>query len=495
MSREAKLKISQWLVMPSLNLLERGEQTIKVEPKTMDLLVCLARRAGRVVSVDELIATVWNGVVVGDGSVYLIVSRLRRLLDDDECKHIETIPKRGYRLTAPVVWLEPPASGAAPVADRGSGSARKTIRGLRMAAIGGALAVLVVAATVWAIRAASPHRLPSPDAVGVAQPDRSKSTPVDSPQVQRAILQILTGTSLPKELAVLDNTSGIDPHSARALALRAFLYSMSLTNTSMASAVDPTSRAETEKSVVRYAERALALDPNAVLAHLALGNERFFDWRWTEATASFERAAEANGNAITPGFASYVFLSSYLGRHDRAIELARSMIQTNPTSPYFYGFLGLALAYAGEYEAAERELQFVVDALPQYDIGRAALASVQIALGEKADALPNIKAIQNPERAYLLSLLGRQPQTAAAELPACSRKGADHSTGRRAMACLAAGDPAAALTWLERAAKKARRHEPDDGFFALMVLKMNVAKDPTLAQPEFADVLLRIHGD
>lgn len=419
----------------------------------------------------------------------MIISRLRRLLDDDECRHIETIPKRGYRLTAPVVRLEPAASMAAPAGARAP-------RRLPAAGIGAVLVALVVGATVWSIRAAvSPPRVPSAAAVGVVPSDRGQSKPIDSPEVQRAFLQILTGTSLPEELALLDNTPGIDSHSARALALRAFLYSMSLTNTAMAAAVGPASRAETEKRILHYAERALALDPNAAMAHIALGNEHFFDWRWTEATASFERALEASNNVITPGIAAYVFLNSYLGRHDRAIELARSTMRTNPASPYFYILLGPALANAGEYEEAERELRFVVDALPKYYVGRAALASVQIALGEKAEALPNIKVIQNPERAYLLSILGRQPHPAAAELPECSREGPDDSTGTRAVACLAAGDPAAALTWLERAADKARRHEPDDGFYALMGLKMNVAKDPTLAQPEFADVLSRIRGD
>ena len=75
----------------------------------MDVLAYLARRAGEVVSVDELIASVWRGVVVGDGSVYLAVNQLRHALEDegDGTRYIETIPKRGYRLTVPVEQLEP----------------------------------------------------------------------------------------------------------------------------------------------------------------------------------------------------------------------------------------------------------------------------------------------------------------------------------------------------------------------------------------------------
>ena len=48
----------------------------------MDVLVFLARRNGAVVSIEELIASVWKGVVVGDGSVYLAIRQLRQVLDD-----------------------------------------------------------------------------------------------------------------------------------------------------------------------------------------------------------------------------------------------------------------------------------------------------------------------------------------------------------------------------------------------------------------------------
>jgi TolB-like protein/Flp pilus assembly protein TadD len=70
----------------------------------MDVLMALARRAGEVVSVDELISDVWQGVSVGDGSAYVAIKQLRAALDDprEPQSHIETIPKRGYRLSVPV---------------------------------------------------------------------------------------------------------------------------------------------------------------------------------------------------------------------------------------------------------------------------------------------------------------------------------------------------------------------------------------------------------
>jgi len=110
MSSPTRIKVGAWIVSPALNSIERGEHSIKLEPRAMDVLVCLAGRSGDVVSLEELLGSVWKGVVVGDGSVYLAIKQLRQALAvaGDDTAYIETIPKRGYRLTVPV---EPIAAG------------------------------------------------------------------------------------------------------------------------------------------------------------------------------------------------------------------------------------------------------------------------------------------------------------------------------------------------------------------------------------------------
>ena len=115
MSQTARFRFGPWTISPALNLLERGTRSIRIEPRAMDVLVLLARRDGAVVSVDELIASVWKGVIVTDGSVYLAISQLRQALDDpaDGMQYIETIPKRGYRLTVPVERIEEKSMPAA----------------------------------------------------------------------------------------------------------------------------------------------------------------------------------------------------------------------------------------------------------------------------------------------------------------------------------------------------------------------------------------------
>lgn len=105
----AVVQIGDWIVNPALDTISRGTETLKLEPRTMQLLLCLANSAGGVVSVDRLLIDVWPGVVVGSASVYQAISQLRKLLGDVDANptYIATIPRKGYRLIAPVRNIAP----------------------------------------------------------------------------------------------------------------------------------------------------------------------------------------------------------------------------------------------------------------------------------------------------------------------------------------------------------------------------------------------------
>jgi DNA-binding winged helix-turn-helix (wHTH) protein/Tol biopolymer transport system component len=92
------------LVLPALNRIRRGEETVHVEPRVMMVLVCLADRPGEVLSREYLFGTVWPGAVVCEEALTRTISELRRLFHDDakSPRVIETIRKGGYRLVAPV---------------------------------------------------------------------------------------------------------------------------------------------------------------------------------------------------------------------------------------------------------------------------------------------------------------------------------------------------------------------------------------------------------
>ena len=97
-------RVGSWLVQPSRNTISQNGTSNRLEPKVMEVLVCLADHGGEVVSKEKLLQTVWPDTFVTDDVLKRSVSELRRLLGDDarEARVIETIPKRGYRLLAPV---------------------------------------------------------------------------------------------------------------------------------------------------------------------------------------------------------------------------------------------------------------------------------------------------------------------------------------------------------------------------------------------------------
>lgn len=99
-----RAQIGEWSADPESNELSRGSETLRIEPKAMDVLMLLADRVGRVVSREELFMAVWPGVVVGDEALTQTINKLRKALGDNSRSpsYIETIAKRGYRLIAPV---------------------------------------------------------------------------------------------------------------------------------------------------------------------------------------------------------------------------------------------------------------------------------------------------------------------------------------------------------------------------------------------------------
>ena len=83
-------------------LLEQGEP-IGLGPRALDILVMLARRAGETVTKEELLANVWPGVFVEEGTLRVHIASLRRALREglQGRNFIATVPGRGYSLVVP----------------------------------------------------------------------------------------------------------------------------------------------------------------------------------------------------------------------------------------------------------------------------------------------------------------------------------------------------------------------------------------------------------
>jgi DNA-binding winged helix-turn-helix (wHTH) protein len=116
--------LGEWRVQPQLNRLSRPTgETVQLEPKMMDVLVCLAQTPGRVVSRDELIDAVWPEVFISESVLTRAIAGLRKALGDDarRPRFIETISKRGYRLIgAAPPETAPKATAATSVAPGGA---------------------------------------------------------------------------------------------------------------------------------------------------------------------------------------------------------------------------------------------------------------------------------------------------------------------------------------------------------------------------------------
>lgn len=100
----AHFRLGAWLVEPGVNRLTRGCETVRIEPRAMEVLVYLKDRAGELVCKQELIDHVWRAEVVAQGSLTAIISQLRSALHDDttQPEYIETIHTKGYRLVAEI---------------------------------------------------------------------------------------------------------------------------------------------------------------------------------------------------------------------------------------------------------------------------------------------------------------------------------------------------------------------------------------------------------
>lgn len=96
--------LGAWLVQPSLGRMSLDGRTVQVRPKVMDLLVHLAGSPGIVISKETLLNEVWRTEAISESALTRTITELRSAVGDDanQPRFLETIPKRGYRLIAPV---------------------------------------------------------------------------------------------------------------------------------------------------------------------------------------------------------------------------------------------------------------------------------------------------------------------------------------------------------------------------------------------------------
>ena len=87
---------------------------VAVEPQVFDLLVHLIRHRDRVVSKDDLLASVWQGRIVSESALFNRINAARSAIGDtgDQQRLIKTLPRKGIRFVGEVREDEGAASGS-----------------------------------------------------------------------------------------------------------------------------------------------------------------------------------------------------------------------------------------------------------------------------------------------------------------------------------------------------------------------------------------------
>ncbi len=281
-----RLIIGDWTVDARANRLIGPAGEVEVEPRVMDLLVLLAGRPGEVMSKDEIAAALWGEVHVNDDALTRTVFKLRKALGDAarNSRYVATVPKRGYRLVAPVTT---------PV-ERLAARAENWRRKALIAA--GVLAVLFLG--VFAFGALQPAPAPDPQqeqasqAAVIARADGFyfQFTRRDNEAALRLYTQVLDREP--------DNAPAL-AGLANALTQRQIRYQgpgsegggrQTLTQALQSGWLDSeTARAGLERAVA-LARRAADIDPSHARAWRALGLALSAARQFEQAEAAYERA-------------------------------------------------------------------------------------------------------------------------------------------------------------------------------------------------------------
>jgi TolB-like protein len=104
-NRNVRYLFEEYALDPDCRELLRGTTPISVEPQVFDLLLYLIRNRERVVSRDDLLATVWQGRIVSDSALSTRINAARAVLGDsgETQRLIKTLPRKGLRFVGAVL--------------------------------------------------------------------------------------------------------------------------------------------------------------------------------------------------------------------------------------------------------------------------------------------------------------------------------------------------------------------------------------------------------
>jgi len=409
----------------------RGTEVIPLSPKIIDLLLYLVARQSALVPKDELFAALWPDVAVTDNALTQAVSELRQALGDDSSKptYIQTVARRGYRFIAPVEAAVPSPAPPGPAAETAvetkppaiavmdftnvstdrefawlsSGIAETVTNDLRAA---GTLRIIDRVRVVEAVRRSGVELAALRadlhlDLAVVGSFQRSG----DRLRITARVVDAASGEALAEAKAdgaleqvfelqdriVEQFAETLGTARADAAARRAHRETSSLE--AYQAFTEGRVRLESlDASLVPGAiadfQRAVVLDPRYALAHVGLGNARFFQYEMSRArnqpdAALLARAIDHVQRAIelerdlAEAHATYSFLLVSAGRFSDARSAARRAVALE--SGYWGNQFRLAHAEWGEDRL--RALARAMELYPDFPFAHFEAAMVHIARG------------------------------------------------------------------------------------------------------------------
>jgi TolB-like protein/Tfp pilus assembly protein PilF len=203
------------------------------------------------------------------------------------------------------------------------------------------------------------------------------------------------------------------------------------------------------------AEKALALDPQLVDAHLAMGwIHMVYDWDWAAADASVRRALELEPGNVKV-LRAFAVQADTFGRWDEAMDAVNKAIERDPLVPDSYFSLGLTLRAVNRDREAETAFRKAFELNPGAAFGHLAIGRQLLLQGETEGALREIQ--QEKDEYWRLSGLplayhafGQRRESDAALAAFKSKYGAEGAYQIAEMHAFR-GEADLAFEWLERA--------------------------------------------
>jgi len=330
------LQIGEFLADPGLNVVVGPQGPVALEPKILEVLLCLAARPGETVAPEELLATVWEGKFVVDAVVTRAISELRRAFGDDPKapRYIQTVARRGYRLIAPVAPVAPIAP-IPPLADAAPDTPGRT---------------LVPSPAATASVAGEPRQ------IGPTEPAQATAPPARPRALLWSLLLLVLAMALALRWANLQASPASPASGVAAVPPEAFrLYAQAQKALAGGSCV--------AHQAIADLERAIELAPTFAEAWEQLGWAKYnlvsscgeSGTAYPEALRAADRALEL-APASTQALALKIAVLTETGEAEKAWELAAPRIGASPQIAFLAAY---AATYAGRLERAQALIEEV----------------------------------------------------------------------------------------------------------------------------------------